>query len=56
MYSSSQDMGIPNRSYEYDYMTIDNNKTAYTILAVMIAFPVLIIATGIVIWIRRRNA
>ncbi len=56
MYSSSQDMGIPNRSYEYDYMTIDNNKTAYTILAVMIAFPVLIIATGIVIWLRRRNA
>ncbi len=39
-----------------DYITIPNEKTGNIILVIMIAFPILISITGVIIWARRRNA
>ncbi len=39
-----------------DYITIPDEKTGNVILVIMIAFPILISITGVVIWARRRNA
>lgn len=56
MYDSSVDMGIAERSYQYDYMVIDSQNKAYGVLAIMLAIPVVVIAVGVVIWLRRKNA
>jgi len=56
MYDSSVDMGIAQRSYELDYMVIDSQSTANVVLIIMLCIPVIIIAIGIVIWLKRRNA
>ena len=56
MYDSSVDMGIAERSYQYDYMVIDSQSKGYGVLAIMLSIPVIIIVVGVVIWIRRKNA
>lgn len=56
MYDSSIDMGIAERSYQMDYMVIDSASKAYGVLAIMLAIPVVIIAIGVIIWLRRKNA
>lgn len=55
-YDSSVDLGIANRSYQMDYMTIDTQSKGYMVLAIMLAIPVVIIVLGIIIWLRRKNA
>jgi hypothetical protein len=55
-YDSSLDLGIANRTYQMDYMTIDTESKGYQVLAIMLAIPVLVIVLGVVIWLRRKNA
>lgn len=55
-YDSNIDLGIANRSYQMDYMLIDTQSKGYMVLAIMLAIPILIIAIGIIIWLRRKNA
>lgn len=47
---------FPTRVSATDYITIPDVKTGNIILVVMIALPVLIAASGVIVWLRRRNA
>lgn len=50
------EMLYPTRVQTTDYISIPDTKTGNVILVVMIAFPILIAATGVLVWARRRNA
>jgi hypothetical protein len=56
MYDSTVDMGIAERSYDMDYMVIDSANKGYAILVVILLIPIIIIAVGVIIWLRRKNA
>jgi hypothetical protein len=56
MYDSTVDMGIAERSYDMDYMVIDSANKGYAILVVILLIPIVIIVTGVIIWLRRKNA
>lgn len=47
---------FPTRVSATDYITIPDRKTGNIILVIMIALPVLIAASGVFVWLRRRNA
>jgi len=46
----------PTRVQATDYITIPDTKTGNIILVVMIAFPILIAGSGVIVWARRHNA
>lgn len=52
----NSDMLYPTRVQATDYITIPDKKTGNIILVIMIAFPVLIAASGVIVWARRHNA
>ncbi|MBP1591754.1 MAG: GldG family protein [Oscillospiraceae bacterium] len=47
---------FPTRVSATDYITIPDKKTGNIILVIMIALPVLIAASGVIVWARRHNA
>ena len=47
---------FPTRVQATDYITIPDKKTGNIILVIMIAFPVLIAGSGVLVWARRHNA
>ena len=47
---------FPTRVSATDYITIPDRKTGNIILVIMIALPVLIAASGVIVWARRHNA
>ena len=56
MDQGSNETVYPARIQATDYITIPDKKTGDIILVIMIAFPIIIAASGVVIWMRRRNA
>lgn len=56
MDQGSNETVYPTRVQATDYITIPDKKTGDIILVIMIAFPIIISASGVVIWMRRRNA
>lgn len=46
----------PTRVHSNDYLSVPDKKTGNILLVIIIIYPVLIAATGVVIWLRRRNA
>ena len=56
MDQGSNETVYPARIQATDYITIPDKKTGDIILVIMIAFPIIISASGVVIWMRRRNA
>lgn len=56
MDDANTEMLYPARVQTTDYITIPNKGTGHVILAIMIAFPILISAAGVIVWARRRNA
>ena len=55
MYNSDVDMNIANKERTYDTLSIKSSGEASTLMAVFVAFPVLIAVAGVLIWLRRRN-
>ncbi|MBR4199768.1 MAG: Gldg family protein [Oscillospiraceae bacterium] len=56
MYDSDVDMNIANKARTYDSIDINSSATASSFIALFIAFPLLIALTGVIIWLRRKNA
>ncbi len=52
----NSDSLFPTRVSATDYITIPDRKTGNIILVLMIALPVLIAGSGVIVWARRRNA
>ncbi len=46
----------PTRVHSNDYLSVPDKKTGNILLVIIIIYPVLIASTGVVIWLRRRNA
>ena len=55
MYNSDVDMNIANKERTYDSLNITSSAEASRLIAVFAAFPILIAAAGVLIWLRRRN-
>ena len=55
MYNSDVDMNIANKARTYDTIKVSSTSEASTLLAVFIAFPIVIAVIGVLIWLRRRN-
>ena len=53
---NSAEAMYPTRVQATDYITIPDKSTGNIILVIMIALPVLIASTGVIVWARRRNA
>lgn len=47
---------FPTRVSATDYISIPDTKTGNIILVIMIALPVLIASSGVIVWLRRHNA
>ena len=56
MYNSDVDMEIADKARSYDSLNINSDAEASTLIAVFTAFPLLIAAAGVVIWLRRKDA
>jgi len=56
MYNSDIDMSIADKEKTYDYMLLNSEAEANSILYVFGAAPLVIAAIGIVVWARRRNS
>ena len=54
--SMTADFTIFNKIQSYDFMEIYNRGTGNRILALIIAIPIVIVAIGVAVWLRRRNA
>ena len=55
MYNSDVDMNIANKERTYDSLNVTSSAEASRLIAVFAAFPILIAAAGVLIWLRRRN-
>lgn len=56
MYDSDVDMQIPNKTTSYDYIALQTETFAKGLMAVLTIIPVVIMAVGVGIWIKRRNS
>lgn len=56
MYDSDLDMNIQDKARSFDSLTVNSSAEASGLIAIFIAFPVLVAAIGVVVWLRRRNA
>ncbi len=52
----NSEMIYPTRVQAVDYISIPDTKTGNIILVVIIVYPILISAAGVIIWMRRRNS
>jgi hypothetical protein len=56
MYDSDVDMNIENKARTYDTLNVNSSAEASTLMAIFVAYPAIIAALGIFIWLRRKNA
>ena len=56
MYDSDLDMQIPTKTATTDYISLQNESFARSLIVVLTIIPVVIMVVGIVIWIKRRNS
>lgn len=58
MYNSDLDldMGIQNKAKDYDYMLLNSERTANSVLVTFFAVPVVIALAGVGVWLGRRYA
>lgn len=56
MQSSEVDVNIANKERAYDTLQVGSNREGYVLIAIYIAFPILIAAIGVVVWLRRKDA
>ena len=55
MYNSDVDMNIANKERTYDTLSVKSSGEASTLIGVFAAFPIIVAAAGVLIWLRRRN-
>ncbi len=46
----------PTRVHSNDYISVPDKKTGNILLVIIIVYPILIASTGVIVWLRRRNA
>ena len=56
MYDSDLDMQIPTKTATTDYISLQTESFARSLIVVLTIIPVVIMVVGIVIWIKRRNS
>jgi len=56
MCDSDVDMEISAKSTSYDYIALQDESFAEKLIVVLTIFPIVIMAVGIVIWVKRRNS
>lgn len=56
MADSNIDMQIPSRERTYDYMTLESKEDTNFIIVILVAAPILVAASGVLIWLKRRNS
>ena len=56
MYDSDIDMEIAAKTSSNDYISLQDASFARGLIIVLTVVPVVIMATGIVVWIKRRNS
>ncbi len=56
MADSNIDMEIPVREKTYDYMELTTKDDTNVVLVLMVAAPVVVALTGVIIWLKRRNS
>ncbi len=56
MYDSDMDMGIDAKSSSYDYIALQNESFATTLIVVLTIIPIVILVIGVAIWVKRRNS
>ena len=56
MYDSDIDMEIAAKTSSNDYISLQDASFARGLIVVLTVVPVVIMATGIVVWIKRRNS
>lgn len=56
MYDSDLDMQIPTKTATTDYISLQTESFARSLIVVLTIIPVIIMVVGIVIWIKRRNS
>ena len=56
MYNSDLDMNIQNKERTFDSLDVNGSGEASGLIALFIAFPLLVAAAGVVIWLRRKDA
>lgn len=56
MYGSDMDMGIATKTSSNDYISLQNEGFAQTLIIVLTLIPVVIMVVGVGIWLKRRNS
>ncbi len=56
MYDSDVDMEIADKTSSYDYIALQDESFATSLIVVLTIIPIVIMGAGIAIWIKRRNA
>lgn len=56
MYDSDMDMDIAAKTSSYDYIALQNESFATTLIVVLTIIPIIIMVLGIAIWVKRRNS
>ncbi len=56
MYDSDVDMSIDAKSTSFDYISLQSESFATTLIVILTLIPIIIMAVGIIIWARRRNS
>lgn len=56
MQDSEIDVNIPNKETTYDTIRVGSSKEATGLLVVFIGYPLLIAVTGVIVWLRRKDA
>ncbi len=56
MYDSDVDMEIEDKTRSFDSMTFADSGQAKSVMAIMIAIPIVFAAAGACIWLKRRNS
>ncbi len=56
MYDSDLDMEIESKTSSNDYISLQSESFAEGLIVVLVLIPIIIMAVGIIIWVRRRNS
>lgn len=55
MYDSDVDMNIADKARTYDSLDVNSASEASMLIAIFVAFPILVAASGLIIWLRRKD-
>lgn len=56
MADSNIDMDIPVKEKSFDYMTLETESDTTVVLTIIVAVPIIIALSGVIIWLKRRHS